>query len=481
MELDYYKDYTIETFESLLEKMDSNGLINHDIRITGDFVSLGRLKKINGHLNLSNDNLSDLGELRYIESDFWFHNEKSKLFSLGKLEEVGGSLLINGSNISDLGNLKKVNGKVNFRDTEITELNNLSYVGGDLYLPKRLEGLNLDGIEIVGKVRFWNDKKTSKIEELNKKFIENKSIPNFSAIHMKEMILEKRILTGKFLFTKCFKFSEYNKFTIDNYSEFISFIDSELENLYEERYSFYESLYGELKLTEEINEEFPKFKEKRRDDDFTYKLRNKTNSIIYRNKTKYPYKKYEDKLKEFKGHENWNKGISRYWVSYNEQKLGFCSNTGVKKGSFIYYVENKLLETFSVFVDSLQNKFRVSKGIPRIGEGWVSETDLYQKIKNYFSHLVVKHHGKPNWLGRQHVDIWIPKHKIGIEYQGEQHFRPVEFFGGEDAFLKNVERDENKKRLFELNEATLIEVKKGYSLEKLIKKIEKIIKEGGQH
>ena len=38
---------------------------------------------------------------------------------------------------------------------------------------------------------------------------------------------------------------------------------------------------------------------------------------------------------------------------------------------FIYFIENSILETFSVMIDSLQNKFRVQRGLPKIGEGWV--------------------------------------------------------------------------------------------------------------
>ncbi|MNZ78252.1 hypothetical protein D3C78_968180 [compost metagenome] len=53
-------------------------------------------------------------------------------------------------------------------------------------------------------------------------------------------------------------------------------------------------------------------------------------------------------------------------------------------------------------------------------------------------------HGRPRWLGRQHFDIWIPEWKVAIEYHGAQHFRPVDFFGGEEAFKKNLERDERK-------------------------------------
>jgi hypothetical protein len=139
-----------------------------------------------------------------------------------------------------------------------------------------------------------------------------------------------------------------------------------------------------------------------------------------------------------------------------------CENTGLTKNSFIYYVENSILETFSVFIYSLQNEFRVSRGVPRIGEGWVSETDLYYKLKGHFPTKKVIHPGKPKWLGKQHVDIWLPDQNIGIEYQGLQHDKPIDFFGGEKSFEEGQKRDKRKQMLFKENNAYLIEVREGY-------------------
>ena len=102
---------------------------------------------------------------------------------------------------------------------------------------------------------------------------------------------------------------------------------------------------------------------------------------------------------------------------------------------------------------------------------------MYYKIKEYFSEVEVKQHGRTKWLGKQHIDIWIPKYRIGVEYQGEQHQKPIEFFGGEDGFVKNKERDERKKRLFKENHSTLIEVRPNYNLDDLIKLIESYIKQ----
>ena len=117
-----------------------------------------------------------------------------------------------------------------------------------------------------------------------------------------------------------------------------------------------------------------------------------------------------------------------------------------------------------------ENYFRKSIGIPVIGEGWVSETHLYYQIKNSLSTKVI-HHGRPKWLGRQHFDIWIPKLNVAIEYQGSQHDKPVEFFGGEKAFKENQKRDKRKRELCKENGVKLIEVRKGYDIKEVIKQI----------
>jgi len=127
-------------------------------------------------------------------------------------------------------------------------------------------------------------------------------------------------------------------------------------------------------------------------------------------------------------------------------------------------------------IKEIENKIRVEKGLPKIGEGWISETTLYYQLKEYFIDEIVVHHGNPSWLGLQHCDIWFPEYKIGIEYQGIQHDRPIEYFGGEVSFLKNVERDKRKKDLFLKNNAHLIEVREGFEFKRLVKEIENEIK-----
>ena len=122
-----------------------------------------------------------------------------------------------------------------------------------------------------------------------------------------------------------------------------------------------------------------------------------------------------------------------------------------------------------------ENQYRRKIGARAVGEEWISETELFYKLKEYFSDIVIKHHGKPKWLGRQHVDIWLEEHSIGIEYQGGQHDYPIEYFGGSESFKKVVENDMKKKELFLINGAHLIEVRPGYNLNELIKEVELLI------
>jgi len=56
---------------------------------------------------------------------------------------------------------------------------------------------------------------------------------------------------------------------------------------------------------------------------------------------------------------------------------------------------------------------------------------LYQKIRSHVGRVKVIENYRPNWLrnpktGRNlEIDLYLPKFKIGIEYQGAQHFKHV--------------------------------------------------------
>jgi hypothetical protein len=98
-----------------------------------------------------------------------------------------------------------------------------------------------------------------------------------------------------------------------------------------------------------------------------------------------------------------------------------------------------------------ENKLRRSLGVPKIGEGWVSEVELLNIVKKVSLPYKTFHQASPDWLGRQRYDIFVPDLNFAVEYQGRQHFEPVEFFGGLSSFKKTLERDQRKREVSNLN------------------------------
>lgn len=49
-----------------------------------------------------------------------------------------------------------------------------------------------------------------------------------------------------------------------------------------------------------------------------------------------------------------------------------------------------------------------------------------------------------DYLRRKRFDFFLPEHSIAIEYDGAQHYRPVDFFGGEEALKRTQESDATK-------------------------------------
>lgn len=136
------------------------------------------------------------------------------------------------------------------------------------------------------------------------------------------------------------------------------------------------------------------------------------------------------------------------------------------------YDESEILEEqINSLARDVENNLRKSVGLPKIGEGWVSETELFYFLKNAFPQTQVIQHGRPTWLGKQHFDIWFPRWKIAVEYHGKQHFEPVEFFGGKDSYEKTKQRDLRKERLAKVNKVKLFVVTEEQSHEDIKKLI----------
>lgn len=160
---------------------------------------------------------------------------------------------------------------------------------------------------------------------------------------------------------------------------------------------------------------------------------------------------------------------------------GKLKSNGKKEFKYNYFdLKGHLINRISIASSNLlresENRLRLEMGGNKIGEGYISETELYYKVKEHFKHLKVIQHGKPKFLGRQHFDVWLPEVKIAIEYQGAQHDNPIDFFGGLDAFEKNQCRDERKRIKCIQNDVKLYEVRPDYNINSLISEIETQIK-----
>ena len=95
------------------------------------------------------------------------------------------------------------------------------------------------------------------------------------------------------------------------------------------------------------------------------------------------------------------------------------------------------------------------------------QNKLFKVIFEKFPSLEVVQEYSPIWLGKQRIDIAIPSLNIGIEYDGRQHFIPIEKFGGELEFQKTIKRDKTKNELCKTNNFKLFRLRYDYSEDNL--------------
>ena len=92
---------------------------------------------------------------------------------------------------------------------------------------------------------------------------------------------------------------------------------------------------------------------------------------------------------------------------------------------------------------------------------WISEEQVFKLTKRLYKEYNVIYQHRPFFLrssrnGQMSYDVFISGLNIAIEYQGKQHFEPVEYFGGDVAFKNTVQRDKEKLELSIQNNIKLI-------------------------
>ncbi len=91
-----------------------------------------------------------------------------------------------------------------------------------------------------------------------------------------------------------------------------------------------------------------------------------------------------------------------------------------------------------------------------------------------------------DWLKYENplkLDFYLPEYNIAIECQGEQHFRPIDFFGGENGYELTIKRDITKLNLCKEHNINIlyftnenVSVPKKWEHYKVIKSLDKLLK-----
>lgn len=92
---------------------------------------------------------------------------------------------------------------------------------------------------------------------------------------------------------------------------------------------------------------------------------------------------------------------------------------------------------------------------------WINQHLLFKNTEKIFqnSNTAVFREYSPKYLGLQRFDVYfeINNKKIAFEYQGEQHFKPIDFFGGQKGLDKRKALDLKKKNKCKRHSVNLIE------------------------
>ncbi|MGG2091264.1 hypothetical protein AB1283_00675 [Bacillus sp. S13(2024)] len=108
--------------------------------------------------------------------------------------------------------------------------------------------------------------------------------------------------------------------------------------------------------------------------------------------------------------------------------------------------EHRKLDEQSIkdFERYCENVIRSRMGYFGIGKKWTTEIKLLEIVKKLYPQYTVIHQYE---LDHLRGDIYIEELKLVIEYQGKQHFKPMDFMGGEEHLKRTQQRDKEKLEL----------------------------------
>lgn len=489
------------TVYSNIKSLDKLEFVGGDLILRySNIEDLGSLKKVDGKLSLRDTQIENLGVLEFVGGDLFLPKKIEKSVDLSKITVIGKIRFWNDSKTREKVVPKSEMGYANFKNSvphwkhsyvysfsEIRDANseqlgfykvyksnflNGKYIdvkGNDNYsfilFYDLLENHNADikklRCYLKALAKYYPKTKSYGETEIIKKLengddfekawqmIIQKEYINVQKIIDYESKLNRELLDGE-LIVKLGGFSHLTEFGQNNISEIKPFATKQLQNYKQEKETKFFDLFvqnGEpIKVKKKV-QVYPKHS--------ILNFLKRSSPIITKEYNSEYYKPFFLSNAEYEHY----KAIDDY-----QAESGYIN-------SFPHVVEKAIFNQCRLILKQAEDLYREAIGMPKVGEGWTSETELFYKISDYFKEEEVVHHASPKWLGRQHLDIYFPKLNIGIEYQGAQHYEPIEFFGGQEAFEKTVARDEKKKQLCEKHNCLLIYADKGYDLDEIINEI----------
>lgn len=125
-------------------------------------------------------------------------------------------------------------------------------------------------------------------------------------------------------------------------------------------------------------------------------------------------------------------------LNLNDEDTGYIQNA----------IHKRFLSVKKIIVDEVKKSFKLKR--------WVNESVLANIIQELFKDYTIYRNYRPDILEGLELDIYIQELKLGIEYQGIQHVKPVNQWGGEKDFEIRKEHDRRKADLCKKNNIELI-------------------------
>jgi hypothetical protein len=151
-----------------------------------------------------------------------------------------------------------------------------------------------------------------------------------------------------------------------------------------------------------------------------------------------------------------------------ESTEGFKTPNGLP--GFMYY--SLMDENIIGFMKKAENKIRSQSGKHKVGERWENETRVFKGLKDKLPDNYKLYREYLIWAdGAKRFDCFIENKNVAVEYNGEQHYKPIDFFGGESAFKRRKASDQLKKEYCEENNIDLFVIRYDEEIEERVDEI----------